>query len=348
MRKTLAFVLLSWVLGATLQAEPRWSKERAQAWSKRQPWLVGCNFIPSTAINQLEMWQADTFDAATIDRELGFAAGVGMNVVRVYLHNLVWEEDAAGLKQRIGRFLEMADRHRIRVIFVLFDSCWNDHPKTGKQPAPKPGVHNSGWVRAPGTARLFDSRTWAGLEGYTKDVLGSFGRDPRVLAWDLFNEPSNSGYLDAALPFLKAVFAWAREANPDQPLTAGLWNDHPLSNAVMLDQSDVVTFHDYDAPEKLEAHILDLKKTGRPLICTEYLARTRGSLFETALPIFKRHGVGAVNWGLVKGKTNTIFAWDAPMPDQDEPPVWFHDVFRPDGTPYSASEVAFLKSITAR
>jgi hypothetical protein len=348
MRKTVAFVLLSCVLGATLRAEPRWSRERAQAWAKRQPWLVGCNFIPSTAINQLEMWQADTFDAATIDRELGLAAGVGMNVVRVYLHNLVWEEDAAGLKQRIGRFLEMADRHRIRVVFVLFDSCWNDHPKTGKQPAPKPGVHNSGWVRSPGTARLFDSRTWGGLEGYTKDVLGTFGRDARVLAWDLFNEPSNSGYLDAAVPLLKAVFAWAREADPDQPLTVGLWNDHPLSNAVMLDQSDVVTFHDYDGPDKLEAHILDLKKTGRPLICTEYMARTRGSLFETALPVFKRHGVGAINWGLVKGKTNTIFAWDAPMPDKDEPPVWFHDVFRPDGTPYSASEIAFLKSITAR
>jgi hypothetical protein len=344
-RAGLVLALLS--LGTSLQAEPRWSKERAQAWSKAQPWLVGCNFIPSTAINQLEMWQADTFDPATIDRELGFAESVGMNVVRVYLHDVAWEQDPSGLKQRIGRFLELAEKRHIRAIFVLFDSCWNDHPKAGKQPAPKPGVHNSGWVRSPGTARLFDARTWGPLEAYTKDVVGSFGRDPRVLAWDLFNEPSNSGYLDAAVPLLKAVFAWAREANPDQPLTAGLWNDHPLSNDVMLDQSDVVTFHDYDAPDRLAAHILDLEKTGRPLICTEYMARTRGSLFETSLPIFKRHGVGALNWGLVKGKTNTIFAWDAPMPDQDEPPVWFHDVFRPDGTPYQASEIAFLKSITA-
>jgi cellulase (glycosyl hydrolase family 5) len=348
MLRPIGLVLLAVAVGSSAFAEPRWSKERAQAWSKAQPWLVGCNFIPSTAINQLEMWQADTFDAATIDRELGLAESVGMNVVRVYLHNLPWEEDATGFKQRIGRFLDLAEKHRIRAIFVLFDSCWNDHPKSGKQPAPKPGVHNSGWVRAPGTARLFDSRTWSGLQGYTKDVVGSFGRDPRVLAWDLFNEPSNSGYFDAAVPLLKAVFAWAREANPDQPLTAGLWNDHPLSNDVMLDQSDVVTFHDYDAPDRLEAHIVDLEKTGRPLICTEYMARTRGSLFETALPIFKRHRVGALNWGLVKGKTNTIFAWDAPMPDKDEPPVWFHDVFRPDGTPYSASEIAFLKSITSR
>jgi Cellulase (glycosyl hydrolase family 5) len=344
-RVTLILALAS---AAWARAGPRWSKERAHEWSRAQPWLVGCNFIPSTAVNQLEMWQADTFDAPTIDRELGFAQSVGMNVVRVFLHNIAWEEDAAGLKDRIGRFLAVADKHHIRVIFVLFDSCWNDNPKAGPQARPKPGVHNSGWLRAPGTGRLFDSRTWSGLQGYTSDLVGAFGHDPRVLAWDLFNEPSNSGYMDAAVPLLKAVFEWARASNPDQPLTSGLWNDHTMSNDVMLDNSDVVTFHDYDPADELEAHIARLEKTGRPLICTEYMARTRGSLFETCLPVFKRHDVGALNWGLVKGKTNTIFAWDAPMPDKDEPPVWFHDVFRPDGSPFSAREVEFLKRITAR
>ena len=348
MKAARTLVLLVLAASTSLQAAPRWSKERARAWGDRQPWLVGCNFIPSTAVNQLEMWQAETFDPATIDRELGFAEGAGMNVVRVFLHNVAWEQDAAGLKERMGRFLALADRHHIKTMFVLFDSCWNDHPKAGRQPAPKPGVHNSGWLRAPGTERLFDARTWSGLQGYTKDVVGSFGHDPRVLAWDLFNEPSNSGYMDASVPLLTAVFAWAREANPDQPLTSGLWNDHPLSNDVMLDNSDVVTFHDYDPPEPLEAHIRRLQETGRPLLCTEYMARTRGSLLETSLPVFKRHQVGALNWGLVKGKTNTIFAWDAPMPDKDEPPVWFHDLFRPDGTPFRASEVEFLKAITAR
>src|SRR5262245_48323381 len=202
--RRLVVMLLALALGASAGAAPRWSKERAQQWATSQPWLVGCNFIPSTAVNPLEMWQADTFDPATIDRELGFAQGAGMNVVRVFLHNLAWEQDAAGLKDRIGRFLSLADRHHIRAIFVLFDSCWNDNPQPGKQPAPKPGVHNSGWIRAPGTQRMFDSRTWGSLEGYTKDVLGTFAHDRRVLAWDLFNEPSNSGYMDAAVPLLKA------------------------------------------------------------------------------------------------------------------------------------------------
>jgi len=343
----LALVLLTGV-AVPAGAEPRWPAARASDWYRAQRWPVGCNFIPSTAINQLEMWQAETFDTATIDRELGFAEGAGLNTVRVFLHNLPWEADAPGFSKRIGDYLAIADRHHIKTVFVLFDSCWNDNAKPGPQPAPKPGVHNSGWVRAPGTLRLFDSRTWGGLESYTKGVLTAFGQDPRVLAWDLFNEPSNSGYMDAVVPLLSRVFELARAANPSQPLTSGLWNDHPMSNELMLANSDVVTFHDYDPPDKLEAHIQKLVALagGRPLVCTEYMARPRGSTFEGCLPIFKRYGIGALNWGLVKGKTNTIFAWNTPLPGVDEPPVWFHDIFRPDGTPFRAAEVEFLRTIT--
>jgi len=344
-------VVLSILLSCTLltnatYAAPRWSVEKANQWYSQQRWLVGANFIPSTAINQLEMWQAETFDPVTIDRELGYGEKIGMNTMRVFLHNLPYEQDAGGYTQRIEEYLTIADRHHIKTIFVLFDSCWNDNPKLGKQPAPKPGIHNSGWVRAPGTKRLFDSRTWDGLEKYTTNILKTFGSDPRVLAWDLFNEPSNSGYLDAAVPLLRATFIWARAANPQQPLTVGYWNDHPLSNQVISENSDVVTFHNYDTADKLEAQIKELQKMQRPLICTEYMARTRGSLFETSLPVFKKYRVGAINWGLVKGKTNTIFAWDKPMPDAAEPAVWFHDIFRPDGTVFSQQEIDFIKAIT--
>ena len=349
MKLVVLSILLGWILfpNATYAA-PRWSVEKANQWYSRQRWLVGANFIPSTAINQLEMWQAETFDPPTIDRELGYAEKIGMNTMRVFLHNLPYEQDAAGYTQRIEQYLTIADRHHIKTIFVLFDSCWNDNPKSGKQPAPKPGIHNSGWVRAPGTQRLFDSRTWDGLEKYTTNILKTFGSDPRVLAWDLFNEPSNSGYLDAAVPFLRATFTWAQAANPQQPLTVGYWNDHPLSNLVISENSDVVTFHNYDTADKLEAQIRELQKMQRPLICTEYMARTRGSLFETSLPVFKKYRVGAINWGLVKGKTNTIFAWDKPMPDAAEPAVWFHDIFRPDGGVFSQKEVDFIKAITGQ
>ncbi len=343
--KKFAFVLVL-LLSLVAQAEPRWSVAQANQWYGQQAWPVGSNFIPSTAINQLEMWQAETFDPQTIDRELGYAESIGMNSARVFLHNLPWEQDAAGFKQRIEQYLVIADHHHVKTMFVLFDSCWNDNPKLGRQPAPKPGVHNSGWVRAPGSTRLFDSRTWGGLEGYTKDILTTFGKDHRVLAWDLFNEPSNSGYLDAVLPLLKSVFVWAKQANPSQPLTVGWWHDHPLSNEFILNNSDVITFHSYDPADKLEAQIKDFQKLQRPLICTEYMARPRNSRFETCLPVFKKYRVGAINWGLVKGKTNTIFAWDTPLPNVVEPPVWFHDIFRPDGTPFSQTEVNFIKRLT--
>jgi hypothetical protein len=151
--------------------------------------------------------------------------------------------------------------------------------------------------------------------------------------------------MDAVVPLLTKVFEWAREVNPSQPITSGWWNDHPMSNKVMFDNSDIITFHNYSDAAHLEVQIKDFEKMGRPLICTEYMARTRNSLFETNLPVFKKYHVGAINWGLVKGKTNTIFAWDTPMPDTDEPPVWFHDIFRPDGTVYSQKEVDLIRSL---
>lgn len=340
----LSLLLTLSVLTANAQ---RWTAQQANTWYKTQPFLVGANFIPSTAINQLEMWQADTFDPATIDKELGYAEGIGMNVMRVFLHNLVWEQDAEGFKKRIDQFLQIADKHHIKIMFVLFDSCWNDDPQLGKQPAPVPGKHNSGWVRAPGTKRLFDSRTWTGLEQYTKGVLTAFANDRRVLVWDLFNEPTNSGYNDAVMPLLTKTFAWAQAVRPSQPITAGWWNDHELSNDLMFAQSDIITFHNYNEAPKLEAQIIDLQKRfGRPLICTEYMARTRNSTFQSSLPIFKKYKVGAINWGLVKGKTNTIYAWNAPMPDGKEPHVWFHDIFRPDGSVFDPAETTLIKQLT--
>ena len=141
---------------ASRNAGPR---RRPNAWYAAQPWPVGANFLPSTAINELEMWQADTFDPVTIDRELGWAEGIGMNTMRVFLHNLLWEQDPKGFEQRIDTFLTIAARHHIRPVFVLFDSCWEPFPKLGPQHPPIPGVHNSGWVQAPGAAVLADPRS---------------------------------------------------------------------------------------------------------------------------------------------------------------------------------------------
>ena len=321
----------------------RWDVARANAWYARQPWPVGCNFTPSTAINQLEMWQADTFDPQTIDRELGWAAGIGFNTVRVYLHDLLWEADAEGFKARMERYLAIAARHGIRTLFVLFDDCWNPNPRLGKQPDPIPGVHNSGWVQSPGQAVVRDPSAWARLEPYVKGVIGAFARDDRVLLWDLYNEPGNSDLREASVPLLRLAFEWAREAAPSQPISCGVWADFAPIRELQLAASDVITFHDYEDTAHLEAQIAELGQYGRPLICTEYMARTRGSRFETHLPIFKRERVGAINWGLVAGKTQTNYPWRSPQ-GAPEPQVWFHEVFHGDGTPYDPAEVAAIRA----
>jgi len=327
----------------------KWSVERANTWSEDKPWLRGANFNPSTAINQLETWQEETFDRQTIDQELGWAEGIGLNCMRVYLHHTVWEVDRSGFKKRIKEYLSIADKHGIITIFVFFDDCWNPTYETGKQPLPKPGVHNSGWVRDPGDL-LFTSDSLSNvLEVYVKDILTTFQNDERIVLWDLYNEPGNSGYGNRSLPLLKNVFEWAREINPTQPLTVGVWNPGLTDlNAFSLENSDIITYHNYADEIQHQSAIDTLKMLNRPMICTEYMARRNNSLFSNIMPILKDQNIGAINWGLVDGKSNTKYAWDEPMPDGAEPELWFHEIFRQDGTPYKQQEVELIKELTGK
>ncbi len=327
----------------------RWTSERAAEWGAKQPWLAGANFNPSTAINQLETWQAETFDVETIDKELSWAKKIGLNCMRVYLHHAVWDVDSEGFKSRINNYLEIASGHGIKTIFVFFDDCWNPNFSLGKQPEPKPGVHNSGWVRDPGDILFSSSKEelYPKLEAYVKDILESFKKDDRILLWDLYNEPGNSGYGEKSLPLLKSVFRWGREINPSQPLSVGVWNiDLKTLNEFQLENSDIITYHNYNDSTAHRRAIDSLKTYGRPLICTEYMARRNNSLFQTIMPMLKEENIGAINWGLVDGKSNTKYAWDEPIPDGSEPELWFHEIFRKDGSPYKEEEVLLISTLT--
>ena len=343
-----------------------WTKARARAWADTTGWLVGSNFAPSSAVNQLEMWQAATFDARAIDRELGLAESLGFNTMRVFLHDQLWRQDSVGFLGRIDQFLTIADRHHIRPMLVLFDAVWDPNPHLGPQRAPIPFIHNSGWVQSPGAAVLADTSRYDDLRGYVQGVVGRFANDRRVVAWDVFNEPDNTNRpayvayepLDKgarAFLLMRKAFGWARQMNPSQPLTAAPWkgdwadpaNVPPLV-AYMLDSSDVITFHSYDDSATVEHLVTALERYGRPIICSEYMARPRQSTFQKILPIFARRHVGAYNWGFVAGKTQTIYPWDSWYHEYiAEPAVWFHDVFRTDGTPYDATEVAVIRALTA-
>jgi len=365
-----AFCLFAAVVlvGHGVAQEPVWPVEKAQTWYQKQPWLVGANFLPSNAINQLEMWQAATFDPKTVDRELGWAEQIGMNTMRVYLHDLAWKQDREGFKRRVLEFLAIASRHNIRPVLVFFDSCWDPYPKAGPQRAPKPGVHNSGWVQSPGAEALASDAAVPELEAYIKDVVGAFRNDSRILAWDLWNEPDNdnrSSYGNVELKnkservqkLLPMVFQWAREARPSQPLTSGVWVGDWSSDAKLtpiqrtqLGSSDIITFHNYENVESFQRRIRQLERYGRPMICTEYLARGAGSTFQAVLPAAKKHNIGMINWGLVQGKSQTHLPWDSWQKPYvgPEPAVWHHEIFQPDGSPYRPEETEFLRKITGR
>lgn len=358
--------LIALCLAGVLSGQSRWSEKAAKEWYAKEPWLVGSNYIPAGAINQLEMWQQDTFDPLWMETELTWGEKLGMNTMRVFLHDLLWKQDPTGFRHRIDKFLSIADAHGIRPIFVLFDSCWDPYPQVGPQRPPKPGVHNSGWVQSPGAASLQNPADYDRLRQYVQEVIGAYRYDKRVLAWDLWNEPDNTndssyGKLEPAnkVELVKAllpqVFAWARAMEPAQPLTSGVWkgdwsSDAKLSSIekIQLDNSDVISFHDYGKPAEFEARIRSLERYNRPIFCTEYMARGNGSTFEGSLPIAKKYKVAAINWGFVAGKTQTYLPWDSwqhPYVDR-EPAVWFHDIFHKDGTPYRADEVSLIRSLT--
>jgi hypothetical protein len=360
---TLATLLIVSSLSAQT-ASSRWSEDTAKDWYQRQPWLVGSNFLPSTAINELEMWQADTFDRQVIDKELGWAEVIGMNTMRVFLHDLLWQQDSAGFNNRIDEFLGIASKHHIRPSFFRFFCGWG--PKLGPQHPPVPGVHNSGWVQSPGAQALSDPAQLPRLQAYVEGVVGAFAKDERILAWDVWNEPSNTNggaYGRVELKdkqqrveeLLPKVFAWARSGHPSQPLTSGLWEGDwsspekldPIAR-IQFEQSDVISFHNYSWPEDFEQHVLWLEKYRRPILCTEFMARSVGSTFDTILPIAKQHHIAAINWGLVAGKSQTYFPWDSwERPYVLRPPtIWFHEVFYPDGRPYREREAQIIRELT--
>ncbi|CDW74958.1 cellulase (glycosyl hydrolase family 5) [Stylonychia lemnae] len=337
-------------LANQVKARNQWTVDQAnQWWQQSGGWFAGCNFIPSTAVNTLEMWQAETYDPTTIDRELGFAASAGFKVIRVFIHHLVWNQDRAAFKSRLDNFLSIADKHGIKTMFAMFDDCWNPEGHLGQQPAPIQGVHNSQWVRAPGYAEFDDTSLFPLFQEYFHDIIGSLKNDKRVYLWDIYNEPGNSGHGQRTLPLLQGTFQWAREAEPSQPISSAPWNFgsdfDPLTN-YQFENSDVITFHLYSDLQSTQSKAQQLKaRYQKPVILSEYMARPTGSKFQTHIPMLHDENVGAINWGLVSGKTNTIFPWGSPE-GSPEPKIWFHDVFRKDGTPFDQEEIDVLRKYT--
>ena len=347
----------------------KWSIEKSQKWYDQNNWIVGCNYLPSNAINQLEMFQKETFDEEINKKELSWARQLGFNSVRVYLHDLLWA-DPIGFSERLNILLDICASLEIKPLLVLFDDCHRPYPKLGIQPKPVSGVHNSGWKQSPGMAIVngiyeeqLNNIEIIRLKKFVTEILSNFKDDERILMWDIYNEPGQFGIGDKSLTLLELTWEWAYEVRPSQPLTACLDGSVGEGNIKLnAENSDIITFHTYEG-EKLQETIDKLKVYKRPLICTEYMAREFGSTFEFSLPIFKENNIGCYNWGLVAGKSQTHFGWSTILDlqkkkeggkfledgdDIPEPEIWFHDILRKDGTAYNEKEVEFIKAITAR
>jgi hypothetical protein len=296
---------------------------------------------------------------------MALAQGLGFTAMRTFLHDLAWSQDTAGFYARVDHYLQIASRHGICTMFVLFDSVWDPDPLAGRQPDPVPGRHNSRWVQSPGRYALSHASEYPRLETYVKQTIARFARDPRVLAWDVMNEPDNTNqgsYGVTELPdkmryawhLLVTAFGWARVIDPDQPLTAGVWHNEwgqvallPDFEKFQLTASDLITFHCYDPPEEVSRRIASLRRLGRPVLCTEYMARPRGSTFAAVTPLLKKENAGAFSWGFVSGRSQTLYPWDSwQKAYAAEPQVWFHDIFRPDGTPYLQDEIDTIRAVT--
>ena len=362
MKIRLSFLLLLVTALVSRAGVPcRWSTEKAEKWAEDKGWIVGCDYVTATAINQIEMWQEESFDPQTIDRELALAESLGFNTVRVFFSNLVYTADPKGFKKRFSLFLDICDRHGIRVLPTFWTNggkCVNPH--LGKQPEAIKGDHNSQWVMTPGAEYVNNPSKWDELEKMVKDIVRTYRNDGRILMWCLYNEPENLRRgVKTSVPLMEATFRWARSCKPSQPLTAPVWREVGVKGTSLpeatfaLENSDVISFHCYSNGKILEKMILSFKPYGRPMVCTEYMRRPI-STFEEAMPIFKKYNVGAINFGLTAGKCNFNYPWNKvdkdgkSIPWESEPEVWFHDIFRIDGTPWNAEEVRFIRKMTGK
>ena len=325
----------------------QWTPEKAWQWYNSNEWICGFNYIPSNAINYTAMWDKTSFSPDLIDRELALAAGTGFNAVRVVIQFIVWENDPKYFKDTFTRFLSICAKYKIKVMPAFFDDCvfgTNIDPNLGLQPEPFEGWYAWAWSPSPGHTIGSDTTNLPRLEKYIKDIIKTYKDNPSILLWDLYNEPTNSGMGSKSLPLVKSVFKWAREINPSQPVSIAVWNGNKELNDIIYANADVTTFHNYNPRPAVEKMVQELKMQKRPIICTEWLNRPRGSTVEGVLPLFAAEKIGCLHWGLVNGKTQTDLPWGHRPGDGPYTRIWQHDLYTTDFQMYSPYELQLFKS----
>ena len=380
MKRILSLIFLTLCLNSNAQTPSRhapWTREQAWEWYNAQPWIRGCNYMSADCANRVDQWQELGFEERfeTQRTEMALAQSIGFNAFRLILGEEgfgIWYADHDGFMERFDRTLELCREHGIRAIVTLANDC--SRPKElWKLPEPGPQKYDWGYH---GGRKQSQHGTYPGAVGYTslddpelaeafyamcREIMTVHRNDSRILFWDLINEPGANNRKQISAANVRKLFEIGWEVNPDQPLTADLWNSfgkgekNPSEN-VVAELCDIVSYHNYSPLERQKEIVKDLReRIGRPLVNTEWMARIRGNNIQDCYPFFEQERIGCTMWGFVAGKYQTYEPWESMWKELDtgkgknyEMTKWFHDLYRPSLRPYDPEETAIISHVNAQ
>ena len=354
----------------------RWTKEEAWKWYSSRPWVMGLNYVPSITLHCAELWQEDTHDEVmkSVKKEFSLMEDIGLNSVRMFMPFSIWYYDREKFLLRLDKFLTALDKHGISMMPVIFNDCVGFGKPEDIRPKRSTGWHSydighhgghkdnpftgerkrQGWI-------YWDEEEWRPvMVEYLQALVGRFRCDGRIYAWDIWNEPGNSNRHNMSVPYLKRAFEITRELDPIQPLTAGVWfypQDYGISwqaevesiQRLALDESDIITFHQYEGFERVKNVVARLKAEERPMLNTEWLNRVQNNLMEDNLPLYYDEKIGSYSWGLVAGKSQHFLPWDELWKNKSLPlNRWQHDLFDTFYTPYDRKELDLMRSLSPK
>lgn len=350
----------------------KWSKEKAWNWYNAQPWIRGCNYMSADCANRIDQWQEYGFEKRfdTTKRELALMADMGYNSIRIIPEFVVWEKEHDGFMCRFERYIQLAAENGMSCMVVLGNDCCppkeealkrlrlgEQHVDWGYHGGRKVSQH--GRFEGHGYSVLDDLEFAERYYEFVTEIVKKYKNDSRIIIWDVFNEPGNSGRGMLSLPHFKKFFEIIREINPIQPLTAAIWScdegdfdNMPEIERFCLENSDIISYHNYKSYEKNIVEIKRLKKLERPIINTEWLNRCAGNSVELMFPLFYLENIGCYNWGFVAGKYQTYEPWNGVWDEYKENPAaysdfdftkWLHDLYRPGHRPYNPREIELIK-----
>ncbi|KAK3236151.1 hypothetical protein CYMTET_53699 [Cymbomonas tetramitiformis] len=328
-------------------------------------WL-GAEYTPARASNTLWWWNFDEYEDDVLLELEAARRHFGYTTLRMFLHPLLYEADDVAFISNITRFVEIAETKDMRVGFVFFDDCFAHEGADLNEPClPSRDPVQSGcevgsfgqsqccmncWVASP-QDKDRDPSDVDRYRPYVTTIVSAFKNDPRVLWWEIFNEPNEASSF--SLTLRSAAYSWAKAVHPTQPVIS-CWDDN--------DATDIIDHHSYSGNfiEMSKATYSDPLKSafitesgcrwyrtldkdaGSPLNVVNWLnflleERKRR---RSAVPFVP--GV-MFAWELMVGNVNTRFQWEDPAGLTPEPPIpWCGSLF-PDGTPVSYTEAAIIR-----